>query len=235
MKKSYWIVSIVGIALALGVYAVPAIAQSTAQPATPFPNLVAVIDVAQVIRAHPEFVSRQQGLQEQVRAAEAAFQKRQEGIADMQKRLEASPHRPGSPQHQQQLDEIAYALAEFEKDAKTQQRRFALDNSRIMYDTYQDIKKTIGQYATARGIAQVTDYREFEVNPTDPQTVAEDMDQRLVWYSPNLNITQVIIHQIYASRNLPVPQQQANAAGAARTATAPAPNVGPVQGVPVQR
>ena len=225
VKKTHWITLIVGIAVALGIYAVPAITQQSAPPAAaPQPYLVAVIDVAQVIKTHPDFAAKQTALANQVKEAEAVFQKRQEAIAAKQKALEgSSTMRPGSPEHQRMLDEIASDMADFEKDAKTQQRKFALENSRIMYDTYQDIKATINKYATARAIAQVTDYRDFEVNPADPQTVAEDMDQRLVWFNPRLNITQTIIGEIYAARGMQPPSQTAGYALGA------APQQGPPQ------
>jgi Skp family chaperone for outer membrane proteins len=231
VKKNHWITVVVGIAIVLGIYAVPAVTQQQAQQAAQMPFYVAVIDVAQVIKAHPDFVQKQTALGEQVKAAEAEFQKRQEFIAGKQKALEASPHRPGSAEHQRALDEIHNLLADFEKDAKAQQRRFALANSQIMYDTYQDIKATIGRYATANNIAQVTDYREFEPNPAQPETVAEDMDQRLVWFNQRLNITQFIISQLYAARNLPMPHQgvAGNAAGGAARTAAPAPPAGQQQ------
>jgi Skp family chaperone for outer membrane proteins len=221
MKKNHWITLIVGIALALGIYAIPGITQQQPQPTAPqLPFRFAIIDVAQVIKLHPEFMQRQQMLQDQVKQAEAVFQQRQEKIAAKQKNLESSNFRPGSVEHQRVVEEIQAEMADFEKDAKVQQRRFALENSKIMYDTYQDIKGTIQQYATARGIAQVTDYRDFEPNPADPQTVAEDMDQRLVWFDNRLDITQTIIGQIYAARNMPVPAQTAGANGN-RAAAAP--------------
>ena len=208
MKRNHWITLTVGIALALGIYAVPAITQQQQQQQTP-PFYVAVIDVAQVIRQHPEFKQRQAALKAQIDQAEATFNQRQETIANKQKSLEASPHRPGSAEYQQLLDNIANEVADFERDARTQQRRFALENSKIMYDTYQDIKATINRYATARGIAQVTDYREFEPNPAEPQTVAEDMDQRLVWFNPSLNITRAIIGEVYAARGMQPPAPEA--------------------------
>jgi len=240
VKKNHWTTIIVGIVIALGIYAIPAVTQQTQQE-QPLPTRVAVIDVAQVIKAHPEFMQRQEVLQKKVNEAEASFGQRQEKIVNKRKALDASTAiKPGSPQHQQMLDEIANEVADFERDTKTQQRKFALENSQIMYDTYQNIKATIGRVATAHGIAQVTDYREFESNPADPQSVAEDMDQRLVWFSPRLNITQSIITQLYADRNLPVPTQLAagsaqpatGVAPAQRTATAPAPGA---PGVQVQR
>ena len=229
MKKNYWITLIAGIAITLGIYAIPGSTQ-TAPPAAQLPNLVAVIDVAQVIKAHPDFDRRQKELAEQVKAAEAKFQTRQEAIATKQKNFEAAQLKPGTLEYQQASDAIANDLAEFEKDAKTLQRKFALENSKIMYDTFQDIKATIGRYASVRNIAQVTDYRVFEVNPADPPTVAEDMDQRLVWFNPNLNITSQIIGEIYAARNMPVPSTNP----APRTAIAPGaagPAAGPTQGM----
>ena len=234
MKKNHWITLTIGVAIVLGIYAVPGITQQSQQAAAPqIPYLVAVLDVAQVIKSHPDFTQRQNALQEKVRTAEATFQKRQEAIAAKQKSLEASPHRPGSPQHQQILDEIASDLADFERDAKTEQRRFALENSKIMYDTYQDIKATINRYATARGIAQVTDYREFEPNPAEPQSVAEDMDQRLVWFNPQLNITRVIVGEIYAARGMQPPAQTAG--NAPQQNAAPPRTAAPAGQQPVQR
>ena len=240
VKKNYWITTIAGVALVLGIYAVPVVAQQTPPATAPqLPYLVAVIDVAQVIKAHPDFMARQEALKVQVQNAEVTFQKRQEAIADKQKKLEASQFRPGSAEHERAVSEITKEMTEFETDAKTLQRKFALENSKIMYDTFQDIKTTIGKYAAARSIAQVTDYREFTPDPADPQTVAEDMDQRLVWFSPSLNITRTIIGAIYAARGgQQVPEKiqaewkTADAGGTApRTATAPPAPVTPGLGV----
>ena len=211
---------IVGIAIVLGTY--PVVAQQPAQPsAAALPSLVAVVDVAQIIKSHPEFVAKQEGLKADVQKAEAFFQAKQEDIQKRHKNLESSPHKPNSPEHQRMLDEITRDMAQFEADAKSQQRKFALANAKIMYDTYKDIKNTIERIATASGIAQVTDFRFFEVDPNDPNTVAEDMDQRLVWFNPRLNITHTVIQQIYKDRNLQLPAQNAGNAGAAPQVATP--------------
>ena len=232
MKKNHWTTLIVGIAIALGIYALPGITQTqpAAQQQEPFPQYVAVIDVAQVIKMHPEFMQKQEDLKKRVESAEKTFETRRQGITAKQSAMEASLHKPGSAEHQRMFDDVANELANFEKDAKIMQRQFALENSRIMYDTYKNIKDTIGRYARAKGIAQVTDYRVFEPDPSDPQSVAEDMDQRLVWFSDRLNITEFIIAQLYADRGMPMPSPQQQAAGAAGARTAsPAPSGGMVR------
>ena len=230
MKKIHWVTLTIGIAIVLGIYAIPAITQTqpaAQQSATPF--YVAVIDVAQVMRQHPIFMERQAALKTQIDQAEATFKQRQEGIEGKRKALEGSQLKPGSPEYQQQLDNIANEMADFERDARTLQRRFALENSKIMYESFQDIKAAIHKYATARGIAQVTDYRQFTPDPADPQSVAEDMDQRLVWFNPSLNITQQIIGEVYAARGLQPPAPQAPGAQGAGPATATGGGVGSMQ------
>jgi Skp family chaperone for outer membrane proteins len=254
VKKNHWITLLVGIAIALGIYTIPAVTQQ--QPAAQtgsLPYLVAVIDLAQVIQLHPELLQRQANFKDRVEKTDAAFRKLQDDILNKRKALETSQLKPGTPQHQQQLDEITRDMAEFEKNMKLQERNFALENSKIMYDTYKNIRETVGRYADSKGIAQVTDYRVFESNPADPSSVAEDMDQRLVWYSSKLNITKIIIAQLYQDRNMQMPAELANISlgpngipgaanaqgappvpgGQPRTATAPAPGV--IPGVPMQR
>ena len=212
MKKTHWITLIVAITLALGIYVLPSIAQQQgAPPAAQRPFQVAVIDLAQVIRAHPDFTAKQTALQEKVKTAEATFQTKQDAIEQDRKRMESSNFRPGTPEHQQMFDELAKRVAQFEAEARAQQRRFALENSQIMYDTHNDIKATIERVAVASGIAQVTDYRVFESDPADPSSVAEDMDQRLVWFNPQLNITNAIIQNIYAARQMQIPAAIAEA------------------------
>jgi Skp family chaperone for outer membrane proteins len=192
------------------------------------PQFVAVVDVAQLIKEHPKFRGEQETLQNEVRVEEAKFRERQKQIEDKNKALQTSSVKAGTPEHQRQVDEIANELADFEKDVKAMQRKFALRNSKIMYDTYQDIKKVIGNFAKQRRIAQVTDHRFFEVNPAEPQLVAEDMDQKLVWFDEQLNITDYVIDDLYAAHKMTRPPKSANndaAAGrpVAAAAAPPAP------------
>ncbi len=187
--------------------------------AAQLPNFVAVVDVAQLIKKHPEFKQKQEALQAKMLAREAEFKKKQETIVAQEKNLATSGLKQTAPEYQKAMDDIAGAYADFEKEAKAEQRRFALENSQIMYDTYKDIKATIGAFAKEKKIAQVTDFRMFEPDPAVPQTVAEDMDQKLVWFDPVLNVTDHIIAQMYISRNLPIPPKD-DPKAAPQTATA---------------
>lgn len=209
MKKTRLTVLFVALGISLGIFAIPVIAQQPAQPAAPVarpaaqpagpPNLVAIVDVAQLIRTHPGFIAKQGDLKKRMVEEEGKFRSRQVGISDQEKALLQgnSPLKPGTREYQDKVDQIAKAYSDFETEARLMQRRFALENSQILYDTFTDIKKSIAKFATASRIAQVTDYRYFEVSPNDPQTVMEDLEQKVVWFDKSLDITKHVIQQIY--------------------------------------
>ena len=203
MKKKHWIILSIGLVIALGIYVIPGTAQQPAQQPVPFQ--VAVVDLAQIIRSHPEFNARREALEAELRTAGAAFQQRQEAIEQAQRALNGGPLRVGSPEHQREFDNLAAQVAQLEADFRAQHRRFALRESQIMYETHKNIRDTIGRIAMAGNIAQVTDFRDFEVDPAIPESVAEDMDQRLVWFHPRLDITHSVIQQVYADRQMPIP------------------------------
>jgi Skp family chaperone for outer membrane proteins len=224
VKQTRWTIPFVAFCVALGGF----ISQATAQLA--LPQYVAIVDVAQLIKEHPEFLTKQNALQAEVKVEEDKFRSRQEQIQNKEKALQNTQIKPGTAEHQRMVDEIAGEYADFEKDAKSMQRKFALKNSTIMYETYQDIKVVIGNFARVRKIAQVTDYRMFEPDPAQPQTVAEDMDQKLVWFDPLLNITENIVDELYKSKGLTRPPKPA-----ANTAARPAvtPQAVPANATPV--
>lgn len=233
MKQTRWIVFFVALGLSLGSFLGQAAAQQ--QPAAGPPSFVAVVDVAQLIKAHPDFTKKQDALKNKMLAEEAKFKTRQQAMADKEKAMQAGPLKPGTAEHQNAIDEIAGLYADFEKDARSMQRRFALENSQIMYDTYQDIKKTIAKFAKARRIAQVTDYRFFEANPAEPQSVAEDMDQKLVWFDETLDITTFVIFQMYDDRGMQRPSAEdlAKLTGQGSGA-APQPSAASAQSAPLR-
>ena len=221
MKHNRWTILIVAL-IAIGYFVSQAVTQAppSAAPA-PLPSLVAVVDVAQLIKRHPDFKAKQEALQGEMLAKEAYFKEKQEKIAAKERGFAALNLRQNSPEHTKAMDEIQSDYAEFDREAKAEQRRFVLKNSHIMYDTYKEIKLEIGKFARSKGIAQVTDFREFEPDPTIPSSVAEDMDQKLVWFDSRLDVTEHILAQMCAARTppVPVPPKEVPGANTQRTAT----------------
>ena len=198
MKKTCWTVLFVGLCFAFG----GLVSQVTSQNAPQLPVYVAVADVAELIKVHPEFKAKTQALQAKMKAEEDALLAVRKQIEDKQLQLGNSGLVVGSDAHTARLEEIESAMLKLDKDFKSKQRALALENSQILFDTFQDIKREIAIYSETRLVAQVVDIRMFTPNPANPQSVVEDMEQKLVWYNPRLDITAVIANQIYQSKGM---------------------------------
>lgn len=197
MKKTCWTILFVALCFTIG----GLVSQVGSQnPAAGVPQFVAVVDVAELIKAHPEFKVKTKNLQDRMKAEEEGLRVKQAEIEKKELALQNSNYKPGTAEHTRQLEAIQNEYIEFEKVFKSKQRAFAMENSEILFDTYQDIKREIGAYADQRRIAQVTDYRMFVPSPHEPQSVMEDMEQKLVWFNVSLDITPYIVDQIYQRR-----------------------------------
>ncbi len=199
VKKTCWTILFVALCFTIGGLVSQVGSQN--QAAAP-PQFVAVVDVAELIKAHPDFKAKTTALQTRMKAEEEGLRTQQKAIADKELALQNAGLTVGTPEHTKQLEAIQNEAIEFEKVFKSKQRAFALENSQILFDTYQDIKREIGAFAGARRIAQVTDIRMFVPTPGEPQAVMEDMEQKLVWFDVQLDITENIVHNIYQRRNL---------------------------------
>ncbi|HBT78270.1 MAG TPA: hypothetical protein DEB39_15405, partial [Planctomycetaceae bacterium] len=190
-------------------------AAGTASQAPP-PYRVAVLDLAQLVRNHPQFKGKMDTLQKELTETDARFQEQQKAIRAEAQQLEAlsgTTIKPGSDEHTKRADALQAKMVALDVEAKKAQRNIALKNSQIMYDTFMDIRREIEAFAVPYGIAQVTDYRQMEVTPTDPQSVAEEMEQRVIWYNKTIDVTEHVLQALCKTHNAPylTPEQRAAA------------------------
>ncbi len=215
MKKTCWTILFVALCFTIGGLVSQVGSQNQAGGV---PQFIAVVDVAELIKAHPDFKAKTTALQERMKIEEGTLRDQQKIIEQKELKFQQSSLKPNTPEHTRELEALQNEAIEFEKVFKSKQRAFALENSQILFDTYQDIKREIGAYAEPRRIAQVTDYRMFVPSPLEPQSVMEDMEQKLVWFNVQLDITEYIVDVIYQRRNLTASQQFSDVKKELRTA-----------------
>ncbi|MDR2171272.1 MAG: OmpH family outer membrane protein [Planctomycetaceae bacterium] len=201
MKRTNLIPLVVVLALSFAGYITTAVnAQSAAATARPYQ--VAVVDIAQLIKNHPSFMAKQKELLEFSNAKEREFNERKMKISDREKTLNGLNLKPGTKEHDDAVAEITTGVTNLEKDVKIAQRKLITENSIILHTVYKEIREEIDFVAKQAQIAQVMDYRTIEAtNPADPNAVAAMLEQNLIWYHENLDISQAIINRIYAKRN----------------------------------
>ncbi|MDR1479876.1 MAG: OmpH family outer membrane protein [Planctomycetaceae bacterium] len=177
-------------------------AQTSTAAAQPRPYQVAVVDIAQLIKNHPTFITKQKELQEYAKGKEAEFETRKLAIANREKTLTDLKLTPGTPDHEKAVEEVTSLVTTLDKDVKIAQRKVMTENSIILYETYKEVREEIANVAKQAKIAQVMDYRTMDANPADPNSVGAMLEQNLIWYDDNLDISQAIVNRIYQKRNI---------------------------------
>lgn len=209
VKRTNWIPLVVVLVLGFaGVVTSVASAQTGATTATaaaqpqPRPYQVAVVDIAQLIKNHPEFIAKQEELQKFAKSKEVEFEARKQAIADREKTLTGLKLTPGTPDHDKAVAEITTLVTDLDKDVKIAQRKVMTENSIILYNVYKEIREEIGVVAKAGRIAQVMDYRPIEATAADQNSVAAMLEQSLIWHDDNLDISQYIVNRLYQKRQI---------------------------------
>jgi Skp family chaperone for outer membrane proteins len=199
----------------------------------PVPYQVAVVDIAQLIKYHPDFESRQKGLQELAQQKDKEFSARKTEIEQRRATLAAHNYQPGTKEHDDYVSEITMKGTEFDKDLKLTQRKLVTENSKILYEIYKEVQEEIAVVAKGYKIAQVMDYRSIEAAPNEPQSVAAMLEQNLIWYDDALDISQAIMNRLYEKRGRQkdtVNLKTARAKEKEEAKQAAAPKVPPVAG-----
>jgi Skp family chaperone for outer membrane proteins len=204
VKRTNWIpLVVVFLTLGLAGYVVAVVsAQNSGAAAPPRPYQVAIVDIAQLIKNHPNFIAKQKELQDFAKSKEAEFNKRKLDLSEREKTLNAHNLVPGTKEHDDAVNEITTSVTTLEKDVKIAQRKLMQDNSIILHAVYKEIREEIGLIAKQARIAQVMDYRTFDANPADPNAVATMLEQNLIWYDEDLDISQAIVNRLYSKRKI---------------------------------
>ena len=213
MKQIRWTQLMIIVSLVIGVCGASLLyaqGQPAAAPAQQTPVYVAVIDLAQVMKQHPQYTEKNNEIQQKVQVAEAAFVAKKKTLDDEAKKLSDGTLKPNAPDFQAKSDMLAKQYNELELEFKLKQRDLQIESATAMYELYRDIKTEVGTFAAQSHIAQVVDYRKIDVNPqADPQAVFEEMDQKVLWFHQNADITEKIINQCYARQKMQRPQASA--------------------------
>ncbi|MDR1289921.1 MAG: OmpH family outer membrane protein [Planctomycetaceae bacterium] len=205
VKRTNWIPLVVVLVLGFaGVVSSVANAQTGAAAAQPQPRpyQVAVVDIAQLIKNHPDFTAKQEELQKFAKNKEVEFEARKQKIQEREQTLSGLKLTPGTPDHDRAVAEITTLVTDLDKDVKIAQRKVMTENSIILHNVYKEIRDEIGVVAKAGRIAQVMDYRPIEATPADQNSVAAMLEQSLIWHDDNLDISQYIVQRLYQKRQI---------------------------------
>lgn len=199
MKTTRFFVAALGLLVGLATTHVSAQTQQTAQPARQgAAPQIAVIDISRVFKEHPRFIDEMARLKSRVEAEDAKMKARADRLqatADELKGLKS-----GSQEYKDREKYIASERAQMQIDIQVQRKEFLQQEAAIYKVVYEGIKIEVANYASRAGLGAVIRYTSQppEADPEQPNNVLMEIQKDLVWFHPQLDITNQILANLQA-------------------------------------
>ena len=164
-------------------------AQQSTSPGT----LVAVVDIAKVFEAHPQFKANMEAIEQQVKQLETQMAAQQKEIASASKRLKDL--NTSSKDYQDLEAKLTHQMAGLQMQARRKKAEFLEREAREYYSAYTDILNAVQKIASTYRIGLVLRYDSRPIDPANAQSVAQGV-QRAIVLQRNLDITGLVITEL---------------------------------------
>lgn len=198
MRKSMgW--AFAAVVLSLGCfYTVSASAQmgpaSGQQPPQASGARIAVLDVGKIFKNHPRLKSLMEELKADVQRAEGQLQKEREEITKLEQKLQQ--YNKGTQAYNEISEEITKRQADLTVKFQIQKKQFQQRESQILHAVNQEILKAVEYFCKQYSIDMVMQYSGEPVDPDRPESVMRNIYKQMVWYAPDLDITDQILREL---------------------------------------
>ncbi len=195
MKKTQ-VFAVLGVALL--VISVPVAAtfaqQGGGAGGTQAGNAIALIDIGVIFKNHKLFKARMADLQADMGRAEETMKKEADSLRALRERL--NNYKAGTPDYNDLEAKIAKDSADLNVRYQLQKKEFAKAEAKIYYGVYQEIQQEVNSFAQANGVAAVLKFSSEPCDPEKPDEVLRDLNKPVIYWSRNLDITQVILDSL---------------------------------------
>ena len=103
---------------------------------------------------------------------------------------------PDSEDYRKFETQLAQELATLEVKQRNEMRALMVREAQLHFQTYQQVKTVVNEYCAAKNIRLVLRHTDQETNVDNPKSVMAGVNKNLVFYTPDIDITNEIIRQI---------------------------------------
>ena len=168
----------------------PAVPRAVARPMGP----VALLDVSYIMKNHNRRKAMMENMKADMERATAEARSQSETIRKLVEQLKGI--NPGTPDYKMREAQALKLKSELDIKMQLQKREFMQREAKILYNVYQEIQQEVNYYATANNVAMVIQFNGDTVDKENPQDIIRGINQSVVWYSKNLDITPIILNRL---------------------------------------
>ncbi len=168
-------------------------AQGPAAPVATPATLVAVIDIARVFESYPAFKASMDAIQQQAKSVDLDLETKRKSLSQRNQQL--TELNADSSDYRQLEADLARQVADLQVQARQVKKDLLLQQARQYYTSYNEILAAVDRVARRHGIALVLRFDTHAMNPDEPQSVMQGINQEVV-LQRNLDITSMVIEEL---------------------------------------
>lgn len=171
--------------------------KASAQEEQPRPSgtSVAVIDLGEVFKNHPELSSELEGIKSELSSFQALIRQEQKKGQSLSEELKTL--KPGTQGYTVKEKELANLETDLNIMVRQRKREMLEKEAGIRYEAYQEIQEHVSRFCQKYGIQLVIRYDRHPIDSSDAQQVLAGLN-RPVMYQNSLDITDHIIESLKA-------------------------------------
>jgi outer membrane protein len=210
-KLQWWVILAAGAVVSFAMTSIGSAQQRPVAAGTPqsASGGIAVLDVSYVFKNLPRFKAFMEQMQADVAAAETEVKKERDSLKQEFDALEQ--YRSGTPDYKERETQLTRRRAELATRIELQKRDFLQRESKIYNTVYEEMMQEVDYYAANNGVAMVLRFNGDPVDTQKPEDVLRRINQPIVWYPKDRDITPVILERLAArGGNVNTPNPAAN-------------------------
>ncbi len=155
---------------------------------------VALVDIGMIFKSHPVFGQQLEGLRQEAEQFKAQTQQMKQDLLREAQGLQE--YEPTSPEYKAEETRLAQKSAAKEVEQRNKMRDLMKMEAQLHFDTYNEIKAMISEYAQKQGVRMVMRYNSQEIDPAVPASIMQKVNSSIVFHTNQKDITQEIVGQI---------------------------------------
>jgi Skp family chaperone for outer membrane proteins len=199
---------------------------AAARPAVTAPT-VAVIDIARVFKEHNRFNDMMLDIKKDIEDFDAYVKNESSKLKAMSEAL--ATFKPGSLEYKQREEEAARLTSDLQVKVGLKKKELLEQEARVYFQVYRELEQKVAVFAQQYSINMVLRFNSEGMKEDDRNSVLQGVNRAVVYYHPNLDITNYVVAELNRGTVRRNPPPTAGQPGAGNgTATRPQIPGGPV-------
>ncbi len=195
-------------------------AMATAAPQQQATTQIVVIDIAKIFKGHHRFNQMMADIKKDIEDFDAYVKNETGKLKAMGEQLQQ--YRAGSLEYKQKEEEAARLTSDLQVKVGLKKKELLEQEARVYFNVYRELEQKVAVFAQRNRITMVLRFNSEDMKEDDRNSVLQGVNRAVVYYHPNLDVTNMVLLELNNGVPPYVPNTNAAAGGNGQ-----ARNVGP--------